>query len=237
MTSQQPFSNRLRRRIRSAFAASLLGLLLGLPTTARLSAADLELEIWESFESTSFQMLGNGDSDLSAGILVDLERFRRAFEELAPGIDASFPIPTQIIAFKDAHDYAPFKTASDTASTKILGQFLSHQDGNFITLNTDPRLSGGLGIIIHEYVHHIINQNLPRVPRWLNEGLAEYYSTFSVEGEFAVIGRPVERHMSWWRHNHELSIESVLSESSSTRFILEEAPASSMPSRGALPTT
>ncbi len=185
------------------------------PVPAAL-AADLDPEGWEFFESTSFQMLGNGDAELSAEILLDLELFRRAFEQLAPGIDASFPIPTRIIGFRDADAYGPFKTATDTAKTKILGQFLGHRDGNFITLNLDPRLSGGLGIIIHEYVHHILNQNLPRVPRWLNEGLAEYYSTFSVEADYAVVGRPVERHMSWWRRNRELSVLDVLRENAET---------------------
>ena len=169
-------------------------------------------EHWAAFESASFRMLSDGHSEAATRILLDLERFRRAFTELAPGIDASFPVPTQLVAFRDAASYAPFKSERDTAETKILGQFLGHRDGNYITLDADPRWSGSLGVIIHEYVHHVINQNLPRVPRWLNEGLAEYYSTFGVEGRYAVIGRPVERHLRWWRLNSEASISAVLSE-------------------------
>jgi len=176
--------------------------------------AELEPEAWRAFESASFRLLSNSDSALGTEILLDLERFRRAFAQLAPGLDSSFPVPTQIVAFRDGESYAPFKSESDSAGVRILGQFLGHRDGNYITLNADPRWSGGLGIVLHEYVHHIINQNLPGVPRWLNEGFAEYYSTFRVEGRFAVVGRPVERHLRWWRHNRVVSVSEVIGESS-----------------------
>ena len=176
--------------------------------------AELEPEAWRAFESASFRLLSNSDSAFSTQILLDLESFRRAFAQLAPGLDSSFPVPTQIVAFRDGESYAPFKSESDSAGVRILGQFLGHRDGNYITLNADPRWSGGLGIVLHEYVHHIINQNLPGVPRWLNEGFAEYYSTFRVEGRFAVVGRPVERHLRWWRHNRVVSVSEVIGESS-----------------------
>lgn len=174
--------------------------------------AEIEPENWTEFESASFRLLSNSDPESSRGILLDLERFRRAFAQLAPGLDSSFPVPTQIVAFRDAESYASFKSEGDSESTRIMGQFLGHRDGNYITLNADPRLSGGLGIVLHEYVHHIVNQNLPGVPRWLNEGLAEYYSSFVVEGRFAVVGRPVARHLEWWRRNSEISMSSVVGE-------------------------
>ena len=199
-------------------AVSGIALSAGCFVLAVLSAqpahAELEPEAWKAFESASFRLLSNSDSASGTQILLDLERFRRAFAQLAPGLDSSFPVPTQIVAFRDGASYAPFKSESDSVGTRILGQFLGHRDGNYITLNADPRWSGGLGIVLHEYVHHIINQNLPGVPRWLNEGFAEYYSTFRVEGRFAVVGRPVERHLRWWRHNRVVSVSEVIGEAS-----------------------
>lgn len=176
------------------------------------AGAKIEPENWTAFETASFRLHSNSDPDSSRRILLDLERFRRAFEQLAPGIDSSFPVPTEIVAFRDAESYAPFKSESDSERARILGQFLGHRDGNYITLNADPRLAGGLGIVLHEYVHHIVNQNLPGVPRWLNEGLAEYYSSFAVEGSYAVVGRAVERHRGWWRRNREVLVTDVLGE-------------------------
>lgn len=189
--------------------------LAGLAISSVLSSparADVDPETWRAFESASFRLLTNSDASSGEEILLDLERFRRAFAQLAPGIDSSIPVPTQIVGFRDDESYAAFKSEGDSANARILGQFLGHRDGNYITLNVDPRWSGGLGIVIHEYVHHIVNQNLPGVPRWLNEGLAEYYSTFRVEGRFAVVGRPVERHLRWWRENRVVSVAEVIGE-------------------------
>jgi tetratricopeptide (TPR) repeat protein len=43
-------------------------------------------------------------------------------------------------------------------------------------------------IFTHELSHRFIRQRYPQVPVWLNEGLAEYYSTLRVEPGGAVVG-------------------------------------------------
>lgn len=195
-----------------AMGRTAIALLVWAAVASAPASARIDPENWTAFASDSFRLTSNAEVETSRRILLDLELFRRAFEQLAPGLDSSFPVPTEILAFRDADSYAPFKSGGDSANTRILGQFLGHRDGNYITLNADPGLSGGLGIVLHEYVHHIVNQNLPGVPRWLNEGLAEYYSSFAVEGSHAVIGRAVQRHLGWWRRNHEVSVTEVLGE-------------------------
>lgn len=186
-------------------------------------AKPIDVESWRVSTAGPFRMLTNADADRATELLVDLERFRRAFGDLAPGLDASFPVPTTIVAFRDADAYASFKTVPDREGSRIVGQFLSHRDGNFITLNADSRLTGGLGVVLHEYVHYLLNQNLPRIPRWLNEGLAEYYSTFSVEGDYAVVGRPVPRHLRWWRHHESVDVANILSAGSESDHFAEQA--------------
>jgi tetratricopeptide (TPR) repeat protein len=77
-------------------------------------------------------------------------------------------------------------------------------------MNADTRLLGGVGVVLHEYVHYLVAHNFPGVPRWFNEGLAEYYSTFALEGEHAVIGRPVQRHLDWLRRDGRIDVGEVL---------------------------
>ena len=200
-------------RARRAWAALLLAVAIPFLSGNAVQATSSDFEGWTTAQSGPFRLLTHADSEQAAELLVDLERFRRAFAEFAPGIDAGFRVPIQIVAFRDGASYEPFKSQPDergASGVRILGQFLSHRDGNFITVNVDPRVTGGLGIVLHEYVHHLLNQNLPRVPRWLNEGLAEYYSTFQVEGAYAVIGRPVVRHLRWWRESESAAVLDVL---------------------------
>lgn len=168
------------------------------------------LEDWRAFESPSFTLYSDADSPRCAEILVGLERFRAVFAQLAPDLVLDSPAPTRILAFRGRESYGPYKTVSEERGTRILGQFLSHRDGNFITLDASSRMTGALGPIYHEYVHFFIRNSFSRVPLWLHEGLAEYYSTFATDGERAWVGLPVERHVRWLGQNTDLRLRDVL---------------------------
>ncbi len=168
-------------------------------------------EEWLAVTSANFTVYSDAEAQRAVEIAVGLERLRDAFARLSPQVSLTSPVPTRIVAFRDAESFAGYKTQADRDGLKILGQFLAHRDGNFIALNADPSIVGALATIQHEYVHQLMQHNFPRVPLWFNEGLAEYYSTFAVEGDVAVVGRPVERHLHWLRTHLSFSLGEVLS--------------------------
>ncbi len=175
-----------------------------------LAAQPDDLEDWITVRSAHFEIHSNAAPDRAVEIVTSLERFRSVFADLAPEIELRSPAPTRIFAFRDAGAFAPYKSGNAGAGVKVLGQFLTHRDGNYITLNADPSYLGAFSVIFHEYVHFLVQSNLPGVPMWFNEGLAEYYSSFLTEGETAYLGQPVERHLRWLRSNVELDIAGVL---------------------------
>ena len=65
-----------------------------------------------------------------------------------------------------------------------------------------------LRTIFHEYVHLVIDNVSDGLPLWLNEGLAEYYSTFLVDaaGTGALVGRAIPAHLELLTHRRHLSI-------------------------------
>ena len=173
-----------------------------------------EPEEWLAVRSANFTVLGDAEAERALEIATGLERLRDAFASLAPGVSLSSPVPTRIVAFRDAESFADYKTVANRDGMKILGQFMAHRDGNFIVMNADPSLVGALATIQHEYVHQLVQHNLPRVPLWFNEGLAEYYSTFAVAGEVAFVGRPVARHLHWLSTHPSFSLGDVLAATS-----------------------
>ena len=189
---------------------TLFGLLASLSGVASLLAQPAHLDEWSIARTDHFSIYSDADESRAAEIATSLELFRAVFSQLAPELDLDFPAPTRFFAFRDAEAYAPYKTVGDARGVKILGQFLSHRDVNYMTLNADPAFLGSFSVVFHEYVHYFVQRNFPGVPRWFNEGLAEYYSTFAVEGSRAVVGRPVERHLRWLASNAELRIEDVI---------------------------
>jgi tetratricopeptide (TPR) repeat protein len=202
----------IQRRLRSARFARALKLAgtLAVGLSSGLQAQYVDVDAWKEAGTRHFIVLSNADSGRAGEIARTLEAFRAAFGSLAPEIELRSPVPTRILAFRDEESFSRFKSGAEATNGRILGQFLTHPDGNFMTVNADPRLLGGVGVVLHEYVHYLVSHNFPGVPRWFNEGLAEYYSTFAIEGDRAVIGRPVERHVAWMRQHGDINVAEVL---------------------------
>lgn len=187
----------------------LAALLLVLPAAARAEWNDGSG--WTVVTTPHFTLWTDAAPKRGAEIAESLELFRAAFARLAPKLELRSPAPTTILAFRDAASYEPYKSRVDGQAARVLGQFLSHRDGNYLTINADTeRLVGSFAVIYHEYVHYFVRHNFPRVPLWFNEGLAEYYSTFAVEDGVVHVGRPAERHVRWLQRDGEIGLAEVL---------------------------
>ncbi|MEE8526433.1 MAG: DUF1570 domain-containing protein [Thermoanaerobaculia bacterium] len=186
-----------------AFATALVRVALAAPAAALPD----DPEGWHAVRTPHFILYTDAAPERSYEIAASLARFRAVFAQLAPSLELISPAPTKMLAFRDAESYSPYKTDPDP---RVLGQFLSHPDGNYLTLDAGARQVGSFAVIYHEYVHYFVRHNFPAVPRWFNEGLAEYYSTFAVEESRAVLGRPVERHVRWLRRHGNFSLSEVV---------------------------
>jgi tetratricopeptide (TPR) repeat protein len=194
--------DRIPQWILGASAAVTLAVLSAVPVRGATRA-----EGWVEARTPHLAVYTDAGPERAAELAVRLERFRAAFARLAPDLELRSPAPTRVLAFAD---YEPWKTVPDGGGARVLGQFLAGPDGNFITLAADPEQGDALGVIQHEYVHHLIRHNFPRVPLWFNEGLAEYYRTFEVKDGEAILGRPPEDRLRWLDRNARLEVSEVL---------------------------
>jgi tetratricopeptide (TPR) repeat protein len=173
------------RRIAFSLAVSLC-LLVVVSQHNPVAAKDT----WVSVRTKNFLMLGNASEKEIRRVALKLEQFREAFTNLFPNIRFNTPVPTTVIVFKSDSSFAPFKPGPNVA-----GYFQSGQDVNYITLTTGSQ-QDPFSVIFHEYTHLLINNTFPRAPVWFNEGLAEYYSTFSItDDQNVVMGIPIPGHV------------------------------------------
>lgn len=190
-------------------AALAIALWAALSPSASGRSAGAEPSGWHEGETAYAQLYAQTDPERAAEIARSLDLFRALFERLAPTLSLSSPVPTRIFAFRDAEAFAPYRTVAQGEGLRVVGQMVAHRDANYILLDADAPLDGALEVVFHEYVHYLVRNNFPAAPRWFNEGLAEYYSTFTVEAERTVVGRPVSRHLRWLAQ-HELDLRTVL---------------------------
>src|SRR6185503_14077545 len=161
----------------------LLLLLLALAPAHQALAKDN----WISVRSKNFQLIGNASEKEVKQVANRLEQFREVFTQLFPKAKFTSPVPTTVIVFKSDKSYAPFKPRANLA-----GYFQPGPDVNYITLTTEVRgEQDAFSVIFHEYTHLMVENTFPDAPAWFNEGLAEYYSTFSIsEDQKIVLGSP-----------------------------------------------
>jgi len=95
--------------------------------------------------------------------------------------------PVRIILFGNEKQYAPFRPHEQAA-----GYFTHGIDRDWIVIS--GYLPGWERIVCHEYTHLMVRQAGISVPLWLNEGLAEIYSTFKPLGAKIQIGDLIPGH-------------------------------------------
>jgi hypothetical protein len=168
-----------------------------------MSSAVSAKDNWLSVRSKNFLLIGNANEKQIRQVGTRLEQFREVFAQLFPKAVHTSPVPTTVIVFKSDDSYRPFKPNANTA-----GYFQAGQDVNYITLTNEVRgEQDPFKVIFHEYTHLLINNTTPNVPLWFNEGLAEYYSTFSITDDTKVVlGSPISNHVFLLRETKMLPL-------------------------------
>ncbi|MEM9553496.1 MAG: hypothetical protein AAGC60_04505 [Acidobacteriota bacterium] len=189
-----------------AWAAVLLT--MAVPTAAR----PIDVDRWLVVESSSLTLLSDAEPEVAAATLERLEQFRAVFAQLAPALELRSPAPTQFYAFRDLEAYAPYVAGREGRGSHILGQFVMRPWGNTLTLTAGARAVGASAwaVVLHEYTHYLVTHNLPGAPLWLNEGLAEYYSSFEVDDGRAIVGQPLERHLDFLARDGAFDLAELL---------------------------
>jgi hypothetical protein len=158
-----------------------------------------------------------------------LERFREVMARVMPLAAAQAAVPTVVVVFRNQKSFGPYRMRYDGKPIDVEGFFIGAPEENLVALSLEHRDSA-LRVIFHEYAHLIIGNAAGRVPVWLNEGLADYYSTFQIrgDGKSAVRGVVVPEHIrllretAWLRNEQLLAVDhaSPLYNEGSRRSIL-----------------
>lgn len=192
MRSADPADGRAARRRRQQFTFALLLALLA----ATALALPRPKEKWVRVRTPNFTLIGDAPTGRVIELAHGLERLRAVLALTASedGRDASLRI--RIFAFENDQSFRPYKLDSEGKPRNISGYFAASEDGRYVALDAAAG-HGPLSTLQHEYVHAWLEASFPELPLWVNEGLAEFYSTFAASGDTAEIGRHVDAHLLW----------------------------------------
>jgi len=149
---------------------------------------------WCGVDSPHLVVLSDGLRSVGTGVALRLEELRQAVALLVPPLvqDAD---PVQVIVFRDATLAAAYAPTWRGIRDEVAGFSHSGPDRRRLVFPDD----GGRtpSVAQHEYLHSLLDAAYPEVPLWLNEGLAEYFSTFTAAEGRAHAGAPLRAHLEW----------------------------------------
>jgi tetratricopeptide (TPR) repeat protein len=167
---------------------------------------------WINIQSKNFTCIGNASEGDMKKIVSRLEEFREVLSLMFTRTKIQSSVPTTVVVFKDDDSFKPFKPRyKGKTENDVRGYFVNRPDGNYIVLSLDKTALSPYEVIFHEYEHFVLHNNMKRAPLWLNEGLAEYYSTFTSDDQQKVtMGAPIGRHIMLLRERPLMPLKTLL---------------------------
>jgi tetratricopeptide (TPR) repeat protein len=172
---------------------------------------------WRRLRSPNFVAIGNAtEADIRAAT-AELESVRDAMASRFPSLARRRTTLPTLVVFKDDRALAVFKPRDEPRGrhSTTAGFFVARPDVTYIVLSSQPVGSVGrdsmLRIVLHEYVHDIIQREKPFLPLWLNEGLSEFYGSAERATGKVVAGRALEDRLDALARYRRLPIEELIS--------------------------
>lgn len=139
---------------------------------------------WIKLATPNFELYTQeGERDGKSAIIF-YEQIRDFFLN-SSGMRVQSKTPARIIAFRNEKEYIPYRVFQHAAAF-----YLGAHDRDYIVmrdLDTQIRPTA-----LHEYTHLLIKHSGATIPGWINEGLAEVYSTTRELGGKVMVGEPLQ---------------------------------------------
>jgi Flp pilus assembly protein TadD len=129
--------------------------------------------------SPHFEIYTDTGERAAKQVLTKLEQARRVMGTGRGAPDSA----TRVLLFGSEREFAKLRPVASSR-----GFFQSGPERDLIVLADGPERDR---IVVHEYSHALLNRTTAPLPQWLEEGLAEVYSTLSVKSGRASIGAPI----------------------------------------------
>lgn len=158
---------------------------------ALLTSATLDVRAagrpWREVHGTNVIVYGQQSPSTLRDIAIQLEQFRIVLGDIIKGAKNPQSLPTDVYVFDDPDAIRPYVPLYGGKPASLGGYCRcgSTDDGSLIVVGMS-RYAESTPIIFHEYTHLLLRNALESPPVWLNEGLAEYFST---------LGQAIPRHI------------------------------------------
>jgi tetratricopeptide (TPR) repeat protein len=185
-------------------------------------------DTWTRVQTRNFTLVGNASERDIRKIAIKLEIFRQTLALMFPQAKITIATPTTVVIFKSDDAFRPFKPRyQGKIRDNVGGYFLPGPDMNYIVLAAGNERIDPYEVIFHEYEHFVLRNSLLHLPAWLDEGLAEFYSSFetSDDEQHIRLGIPLAKHVFYLRGHMLLPLKTLVAVDRSSPYYNESSKA------------
>lgn len=144
-----------------------------------LHSAEAETR-WLKIRSANFELFTAAGERKGRDAILHFEQVRSFFLKITK-VAPDSRLPVRIVAFGSGKEYKPYRMNEFATAYAMNGQ-----DRDYIVMSALG--TENYPVAVHEYVHLLLREGGGSLPLWLDEGLAELYSTLKPIGKKVEIG-------------------------------------------------
>jgi tetratricopeptide (TPR) repeat protein len=171
---------------------------------------------WHKAESAHFVVYADDSARDVQRFAEILERYHAAMKLLTGRQDA-VPSPSNRVTIFAVGSPATIDRLVGQKNSQIAGFYIPRAGGSRafvpnIRLNASGDTDFSLTVLLHEYTHHfLMATSRHEMPRWFNEGAAEFYASAKFERDGTVgIGRPAQHRAAELAYAKDVKVEELL---------------------------
>src|SRR5581483_1674326 len=143
---------------------------------------------WTEVRSPHFRVVTSGSEGAGRRVAREFELMRTVFETQFPHFRLDSNAPLLVVVPRDR-----IITEGLDINERVAGIYLHGWERQYAlvrldALNTDVYHPDVYAPVYHEYIHSLLHVSFDRIPRWLDEGLAEFFAYTRFEGDRMYIG-------------------------------------------------
>jgi tetratricopeptide (TPR) repeat protein len=161
---------------------------------------------WTAARSSHFEVYSQAGTASARATLATFEQLHEFFDRIevlrvSPSFRTTSPL--RIVGFRSVKEYKDFQLRPNADA-----YYVAAEGQAYIVVPELPLR--GFTIAAHEYAHYYLQAVGLKLPAWLNEGLAEFFSTLRVTDRGCSLGGILPQRMKSLDHDRWLSLEQLL---------------------------
>src|SRR5215475_10061554 len=182
---------------------------------------------WVQVSSDTYIVKSSAGEDRAKRVLRELEGFHQLIGTTLVFKNTELPeLPIEVLLSGDEQTMKELEPEYNGRKVAVAGYYQAGPDRDFIVLSGRVFPETLTSIVYHELTHYFLTRRLRSHPTWLNEGLAEYFSTAEIREDEISLGAVSLDRLQLLKTNRMLSLKEFFGVDSTSPHYNESSKAS-----------